>query len=210
MSLIIAVVFFAITIYAGIKKDQNNSRNRRYPEVLSDPTNQPKASVAGGPVAQRPRPYGTGRSLDGKTVVHPLDLKKSYDAVQTPKVNLPQNARPLINSELVPGIYLEPIQASVQTQGEAARDPQLVEKTLAESMAQREVDEAEEYWKNPVPVTSKTAGKENSKNQHREQLQKDLLPTTPQDLVQGIIMAEILQPPRCRRPYHPVFLERNK
>ncbi|AZR73161.1 hypothetical protein BBF96_07045 [Anoxybacter fermentans] len=36
-----------------------------------------------------------------------------------------------------------------------------------------------------------------------------MLEMTPENLLQGIIMAEILKPPRARRPYRPVYLEQD-
>lgn len=32
----------------------------------------------------------------------------------------------------------------------------------------------------------------------------------PKNLMQGVIMAEILQPPRAKRPYRPIYMEREK
>lgn len=210
LTFLIMVGIFIIVTAVGIQKEQSKKDRPRRQEGFTQPLNTPRPRVSAGLGEIKSQTYRVGRmGANGKPVVHPLDYQKDYQDNDL-RANLPQNARPVVSPETVPEIYFDPAKPSVNSQGRANSVRPDSEKSLVESPVQREVDEAEEFWKNPAPVAAKLADKGQTRGSELEQLRRDILPTTPQDLLQGIIMAEILEPPRSKRPYRPVFMEWKK
>lgn len=210
-ALLFVAGFVILAAYVGIKNAMDHPRNGfgRRKELFE----VPKAAVSGSVEELNSRTFRANRvDLYGKPVVHPLDHQKKYQQTKSldvrPTQNIPSGVNPNANAGNDSGIAKDSVKAQELTAPE--NQFSVLEKTLVETTLQLEVDEAEEFWKDPVSVTSRTVGSGQTRAQQKEQLRKNLLPDTPQDLLQGIVLTEILQPPRSKRPHHSVFKERKK
>lgn len=70
-----------------------------------------------------------------------------------------------------------------------------------------ETEDAEAYWKSGGKIGPRTQSAAEPVQKRAAALPDRL---TSEALVQGIVLAEILQPPRARRPYRPIYLDRDK
>lgn len=82
-----------------------------------------------------------------------------------------------------------------------------------EELRDRERQGQPEQSPRPVRVTFRSEENNHVKRRMKHSEINDSLlkpELTPKNLMQGVIMAEILQPPRAKRPYRPVYMEREK
>lgn len=202
---IIPIVLIVASILGGFSKDKKKSQ-----------TLQKRTRYTDGRTTSRPQGIGSLVERANETIadwerkVQQASMSEQFgrNARNTPS---DQNVPPTIILESLGETdweLLDPQQELLLDDPELpARltKEQSLDQPTVETAPKREVDEAEEYWKNPQALTARQVPQTAQKD-----AEADLLPKTPQDILRAVVMSEVLQPPRSRRPYRPIYLDQER
>lgn len=235
--IIYVVIAIVASVFGNFKKKLQEEESRRRnpfpgnppaPQRRAEPQQrtQPQepmrrpASTQRTPVSERPPIQGRSQTMRAgeqrqatqapqrPTTANPTSMQRQQPQAQ-PK-QPPVIPRPLDLGKMLTGDLrelerpLQELRRLAEGRQELPAAPQYTPETSRELEVVHETNRAQEFWNNPesahktetVPITK--SGKVTP------------VQMTPNALAQGIIMAEVLQPPRGRRPYRPVYMDRNR